>query len=136
MMFKSSVQPLCRCCGKPIKKWTRPIWVRPEPRDTPMSDRTVVGLLRSKEDCQRLTNEKVTAVRYTDYPEHLGRHAVSFNTWDGESYESEFFCSGTCAQNFGLLAAKLNRLTTRAYSEAIEERKDREWLRNQRRDKP
>ena len=112
MAFKSATQPLCRYCGKKIAKWTETVYVR---------DRSV----RSKADCEKRTNQKVVSVRYEDpgrfkrsapkdyyteaeicEAEAQGRWVDMFTTWDGESYQDEFFCNGTHAQYFGYAAAR------------------------------
>lgn len=86
-------QPFCRYCGKAIRKRTNSVtcWGGKHPSGT---------ILRSKEDCQRLSNEKVVSVSY-----HEGV-VWSFSTWDGESYVDRFFCNDDHAKRFGYAAAK------------------------------
>jgi len=131
-VFKSATRPLCRCCGKPIAMYTRLVWVneagsgRQEIANDFSRSITVDKRPTSREECQRLTNWKVTAVSYFD-PRR--RSISSFHEWDGESWKDEFFCTGTCAQEFGRLCAQhqtgpkpLCRVYTKAWHEAVQNR--------------
>jgi len=134
MRYKSDTQPLCRCCGKPIAKSTRIVWLR-RPSSTGPSNsdfsRTmeVDSFPTSREECQRLTNWQVTALSYWKSEEGEARHVTSFHEWDGESWKDEFFCTGTCAEAFARMCARhqtgerpLVRLWTQAYSDAVARR--------------
>lgn len=142
MTYASKSQPLCRCCGTPIAKSTRSIRVRKEPyvdhytierpdfsigaergakkietvTQPRFKDTLYETVLRSKADCQRYTNGTVTAVSYNN-----DRTVSHFYVWDGESYESQFFCSNVCAQGLGYLMAAEGRCT-KAYNDALGKR--------------
>lgn len=59
---------------------------------------------RSLEDCQRLTNQMVISVH--GYRDHKREEYVErFQTWDGESYQDNLFCSDGCATKYGRRAA-------------------------------
>lgn len=61
---------------------------------------------RTPEDCQRLTNHPVVAVH--GYGNNLKKHLgliSRFETWDGESYLDEVFCTEKCAALYGRRAA-------------------------------
>lgn len=124
--FKSPSQPFCVCCTKPIRKHTVTHWLRTDPAHVGHSSDFikhvyVPELPRSKEEAQRLTNGKIVAVR-------RGRDAGTisqFNTWDGESYVDQFFCTGTCARDFGYICARGGKVTKR-YNEFLEARAKKE----------
>lgn len=113
-------QPFCRCCGKPIRKRTRLVYI-----ETKASDQRYDGSFiryavvapdarpRTKADCQRLTNQQVVAVQRDDTKEFIRL----FHEWDGESYQDDLFCTGTCAQAFGRAAA-LKGFATDKYARA------------------
>jgi len=139
--FKSPAQPLCRYCGAPIGKKTRSVFVHPrgEENDRPY----FCGVLsvdpenppRSKADCQRLVNQTVVSVRYDDIwwrrdengslsaDRSFGRVVNSFATWDGESYEDQFFCSDKHAKMFGYASARSNHVTN-AYNAALSKNRE------------
>jgi hypothetical protein len=137
--FKSHEQPLCRCCGKPIRKWTTHVHIVPERTKYNSGDsswsRTVVSAtpLKTKADCQRHSNQQVVSIKYTvDYdnsypaqPIPETRRVYSFTEWDGESYDDELFCNNACAQELGRLAARNNKLQTVAYVAAIKRRREK-----------
>ena len=139
-MFKSKVQPLCRYCGKAIRKRTITVRLKPEPtgNEHPMegfSRYIFVGSTypRTKAECQRLTNHAISAVRRyqpikgvgLDWDEKTGESYIEqFTEWDGESYNDEFFCTGECAKNFGYMIASTSNTVTKAYNEAIRKRRD------------
>lgn len=120
--FKSKTQPLCRCCGKAIKKRTVAFIVDKHPPGPNVHHtnsefwRHVYSdpLPKTKADCQRLTNLEVVSLR-----KHNG-DVVHFGAWDGESYDDEFFCTGGCAQRWGYVMAELypNRVS-KSYNEAL-----------------
>lgn len=130
-LFKSAAQPLCRCCAKPIGKHTILVWVHEKPTAYHRHStwcRYVYGDLRNKADCQRHTNQQVLSISYTEdtkdgEPIPGTRRVRRFNEWDGETYTHPFFCSGSCAQAFGLLAAQHTKLMTQAYADAISTRR-------------
>lgn len=64
---------------------------------------------KTREDCQRMTNQQVVSVRGYDmrYPDR--EHEIeSFTTWDGETVEDPYFChGGRCAAAYGRRFAAL-----------------------------
>lgn len=137
MSFKSDKQPLCRFCGGKIKKVTEShsLWQnhwqkRIDPTFVP---ETKVGynnieteINRSFEECvfpktreeaQKLFNQPIISVRWCS-DKSRGIEIVS--TWDGETYEDEFFCNGNHAKMFAYAAARTN-LAMPAYNVAIKE---------------
>ena len=116
MRYRSHRQPLCRCCGNPIRKHTETV----QPKE----------VLKNKADCQRVSNYQVVSVSYRDVwsdDPDTGERVRSrgtvfcFTTWDGITYEDEFFCTGSCAQRFGRFAAKHADVCTVAYVDALRE---------------
>jgi len=63
MIFKSSEQPLCRWCGKAIRKWTSPHNV-PSPPGVNWTGYTG-SRPTSKAEAQKLTNETIVSISYT-----------------------------------------------------------------------
>jgi hypothetical protein len=125
--FKSDTQPLCRCCGKPIRKWTDNVW-----------GNEMKKAYRSKDEVQRDRNDVVTSVAYCtigdestrqyDHFKRLGakpgdRVVDRFFVWDGVSYEDEFFCSTSCASRFAYMVAHTHpEIETKAYQAANRKR--------------
>lgn len=89
--------PTCKQCGKPLEAKFQ---VHTMGRNIlPNHPRTV-------EDCQRLSNFQVVAIR--DYRVSEGPkvgYVESFDTWDGESVFDPHFCSDACAAIYGRRAA-------------------------------
>jgi hypothetical protein len=108
--FKSTVQPLCLWCHKPIPKdTTRHNVVEPAMWSQSFKDRFETAP-KTMADCQKLTNEKVVSVDYQyetdDNYDRTGRRVIHhYWTWDGETYKDQFFCNGDHAKNFGYAAA-------------------------------
>lgn len=124
-MHKSLTQPLCRCCGKPIRKWTDNHYA---------SDGHHVW--HTKAEVERASNERVVSVSYeTVPPNEIGylswalkrgaqageRIIYRYSTWDGESYMDDLFCSGTCAERFARFA--VDHVQTRRYAQALQAQK-------------
>lgn len=136
-MVATSKEPLfCRACGKPLKKWTKTVYVREKPgkhdhsvtyaRYAYVGDRPPL----TKADATRLSNLAIVSVAYGTFSgegeeiaEKLNgpngekttvrlskiiaeRAITSFQEWDGESYADDLFCTNTCAIAFGRGAAK------------------------------
>lgn len=115
-----SADPLCRQCAKSIPKATTRVWLEIKPgdyRNTSLSRHIVVDRYPTTiEECRRLTNLKVVAVR------KRGDGTIqSFFEWDGLSYVGRFFCSGDHARLFGYLAAERG-FATNTYNKAMENR--------------
>lgn len=123
MIFKSATQPLCRCCGKPIRKHTRTVYVREKLSDNEMKQdfwRYVEGVAHKKADLVKFTNYQIVSVsRLYNDKSRIG----SFGEWDRESYVDEFFCSGTCAMTFAYaVAVKYPSISCTPYFKAMAER--------------
>ena len=125
MYFKSDKQPYCRWCGKAIRKATDYHIV-----SAPF-DRSDDPVLTSQQDCQRQQNAKVVYVRYSREGDYWHNRAVQegkikpedrlvsdYRTWDGESYEDEFFCTNTCAIRFARSIARNTSYATESYRQA------------------
>ncbi len=116
----TDLPPLCRQCARPIRKDTTRVWLETKPGDfheTRFSRHIVVDRYPTTiDECRRLTNRHVTAVR-----KRTDGTIRSFFEWDGLSYADEFFCSSEHAQLFGRLAA-VRGLATKDYNEAIQRR--------------
>lgn len=133
------VQPLCRCCGKPIGKFTCKVILREKDSSRMASfDNTEYAFMRTleveklptnKAEAQKLTNCQIVALSYFPKDEDKPRRVSGFNEWDGETYVDEFFCKNECAIRFARLCAMhqtgekpLVRLFTKAHIAAIEAR--------------
>ena len=88
----------CLQCGEPLKIDTVRHFLGYELKEN--HPRTI-------EDCQRLTNELVVAVHGYDIRQDKDRWPLveRFETWDGESYDYDTFCSDQCAATYGRRAA-------------------------------
>ena len=121
MVYKSSIQPLCRYCGGKIAKYTRSKSWWPH-ADAPLS----------REEAERMVNQELVSIRYDTTPSYVEasphprknadgslteplpgntRYVRSISTWDGESYVDEFFCNGDHAKAFGYVCARDGRVT-------------------------
>lgn len=133
-MFKSSTQPLCRYCAAPIRKHAITVYVR---RSQGEHDRPYEGFsryaytaepLKSKAECQRVTNNKVLSVSWSrgstaNYePDPAKDEITSFTEWDGESYSDQFFCKGEHAKDFGYSLARSTTFAMKEYHEAMAKR--------------
>lgn len=95
-------RPRCLCCGKPLAKHTQTL----EFRVPNNSARVISGIdasPRTKAEAQRYTNLEIVSVR-------RGLETIhSVGVWDGTSYGLSgegLFCTGRCAQDYGIVAAK------------------------------
>lgn len=132
MWFKSATQPLCRTCGKKIKKRTEVVWFG---RNGPASDYGSYrpdDRPRSKAEAQRLVNQQVVSVSWRRAPDTTYGHVVgdpdfdyidSVKVWDGETYEDGLFCTLACAATMGRSAATHHNLGMPAYHAAIAQQK-------------
>lgn len=133
--FKSREQPLCRRCAARIRKVTVTVHCgQSNPGKVSTFSRSIPDKPKNRAECERLTNDRVVSLSYwpskssaaagralgNEEPE---RYVGSFSTWDGESYDSEFFCSNACAQKFGHAAARQG-FAMPAYNEAIRKSRD------------
>jgi hypothetical protein len=109
--YKSATQPHCLWCSKRIAKHTTRHNVVTPAMGNQSFDEAYASRPKTITDCQKLTNEKVVSVDYQyetdDNYERTGRRVVhSYNTWDGESYQDQYFCNGEHARWFGYAAAE------------------------------
>lgn len=115
--------PLCRHCGKPIRKKTETIFFTQ--KDKGLSYGVQVETLpQTKAEAQKYTNAQIVSVRRskkmnwaTGEKEDQGISWVS--TWDGESYVDDFFCNDDHAKRFGYVFARAG-YQTKAYAAAVE----------------
>jgi hypothetical protein len=121
MTFSSPRQIYCRCCGKKIAKLTT-LWYLKRGSERSQKaqsawwfDLTLPNDVypKTKADCQKLMNEQVVSVGYSEYPE---RHISKFTTWDGLTYVDRHFCTGECAKTWGyIMADKFPDVASNAY---------------------
>src|SRR3974390_2742532 len=133
--FKTGKQPLCRCCGKPIAKVATTVYIEKNPDFTrPLANwsrHIFSGMpVLNKADCQRHTNQTIVSLGYTsdynmDTDKHDNRRVRWFTEWDGETYKDKYFCTVSCAQSFGRLAAQHTDLHTVAYHKATQRELDK-----------
>lgn len=140
---KAKLPPLCRYCGKPIRKRTE--WIEvfktaprthtpemvygspgtpdqfkqvPTGKMTPIHvPKHVVAnpLPQTMEQAQKLVNLKVLTVRRSD--EGIDKLSV----WDGETYVDQFFCTGEHAQKYAyaMVRSEYNNAVMPAYTAAL-----------------
>lgn len=129
-MPKSAIQPLCRFCGKPIRKWTTAVQFgreadgRPGIRSQYFAQRPEYP--HSKEEAQKLVNEKIVSTRWERgyWAEKHGQPYIDQVTvWDGESYMDLYFCTGEHAKEFAYAVAARNDMAMQAYWDALAEQK-------------
>ena len=102
--------PKCAYCGKPLKPYTKNHYVIDVPLTEPQKKAGYVqGPLRSKDEAQALTNERVLAVRYNRDPKTVWW----YSTWDGQSYRDATFCSRDCGYLMGKAAVKAGYIMKR-----------------------
>lgn len=133
MAFKSSVQPLCRYCGKGIGKHTHTIWFGMG--NSHMSSDYFTyrdEKPTSKAEVQRLVNQQVVSVGWSKSWKNVDgvdvevrSHIDKATTWDGESYVDEFFCTQEHARRFGYAAAR-GGSAMKAYNDAMAIRREQE----------
>lgn len=130
MTFKSQTQPLCRYCGGKIRKWTKAVFLHiPDEHTVHKGYIDVEKLPQTKAECQQYTNAQITSVkRFKKYDAvtdtTTDRGIDQFSTWDGETYEDEFFCNGTHARDFAYMIARQTTYASRGYHEAIAPKKE------------
>lgn len=112
--FKSSVQPLCRMCGRPIRKRTESLYFGRNPELDPLPGYSSARPT-SWEEAQKHSNLQVISVKW-----HSDRSYIwGVGLWDGKSWDDEFFCTARCAVQMGYsAAAEPHRLVTEAYRKA------------------
>lgn len=113
--------PLCRYCGRTIKKRTEDVYFN--------SDRFHggFGLRRperpvTREEAQKYSNKKIIAIRFDE--DRDGRCVSRVTLWDEESFADPYFCKNGCAENFGRMMAAYNKdVSTKTYFKKLEEQK-------------
>lgn len=139
MPFKSRTQPLCRCCGKPLKKWTQ---TRRFGNDFRFGteDQANRGVFpKSKAEAQRYINDgTIVALKWhmkdgrpegeqsiSDRHENLVKDYIyDVSIWDGESYRDGFFCNNDHAMQYAYTMVQHPdmKLAMVAYLEAVKAR--------------
>ncbi len=126
--FTSTTQPLCRYCGKPIKKRTHTVFFGQgflnggERRGQYGFSDQIADKPRTKADAQRHSNYPIVSMSW-HYAYTMGSdvgirdYIDKVSVWDGISYEAEFFCTGEHAQRFAHVCARDGR-ATEAYNKA------------------
>jgi hypothetical protein len=109
MRFKSATRPLCRYCGKGIARVTTTVlfgYSEDECRRQNGGSSFWVHRTEkpeSKAAVQRLVNGSVSSIRWdSEARSYIDKATV----WDGETWESAFFCNGTHAMDFGVMVAR------------------------------
>jgi hypothetical protein len=113
MFFKSSIQPLCRFCGKPIPKRTERVYFGCAPNEVERGrgrgEQPANKTRRSATSTARSSRSSIptplidagdTSIRTVDVP----RYVRSAGVWDRETYIDEFFCKGEHAKDLALPA--------------------------------
>lgn len=111
---KLKEQPLCRNCGKPIRKETTSHY---------RSMHAGKEGWKTLADAQRQFNEKIISHKWSTDEEGKRTAIFVVHTWDGESYSDDLFCSGKCAESFGRAVARQNKLAMPKYHEAMKARR-------------
>ena len=120
MTFQSDTQPLCRYCGKPIKKHTTTVYfVKERTQYMVDSDHTryIVGAPTEWGEAQRMVNERIVAVRRDTMYQRDRAIIGQASLWDEQSYEDEFFCNGSHAKKFAYVMARAGHATV-AYDDS------------------
>lgn len=107
-------RPLCRYCGKPIRKRTRMVCFGATDSQVASSPSFVTFRAerpRSKEEAQSLFNQEIVSVRWLRGEDYGAKQAgfdyiTQASTWDGETYDDPFFCNGDHAKKFAYAAAR------------------------------
>jgi hypothetical protein len=119
LTYKSTTQPLCRCCGKPIGKHTTTQYFGGSGAVNKIAEYP-----RDKAEAQRLVNQQIVSLRYhrasegyrpQGAPDH--DYVWWVGLWDGEGYRDEFFCSDPCAVRFAYAFARAG-YACRAFTDA------------------
>jgi hypothetical protein len=113
MIFKSPTQPLCRYCGGKIAKVTESVYFTPvRPNISGLIyEQAIKAAPHSRQEAQRHVNQQIVSVRWarkdvSPDARAIGEFIERVSTWDGESYEDEFFCSAPHARRFAYVMAR------------------------------
>jgi hypothetical protein len=107
MSVKSKTRPMCRWCGRDLRKYTVTHWVVNNPSTYKSEpERYHAGPVQTSAEAKRIVNGEVTSISYFR-PDHKGG-IRTFNVWDGESYLATrgFFCTNECAMDMGAAACR------------------------------
>lgn len=124
MIYKSETQPLCRYCAKAISKRTETVFFGRNVGGTMLDAR--LEQPQSRAEAQAVLNQQVVSVHWREsVVDGAWKRAFidRVSIWDGESYDDEFFCSGSHARQFGYAAARANNAMP-VYNRAIKEQND------------
>lgn len=104
MTFRSSTQPYCRYCGKPIAKQTvtHRFGVNPQFLHSYTWSIDHAEKPATKVDVQRMCNGQI--LRFKNHPAGYVEEAT---LWDGETYKAQHFDTLRCGDAFGQMAAGL-----------------------------
>ena len=109
MIKTKGPRPMCRWCGRDLRKRTTTYWVirDPDAYKWPERHRHLQGPIQTWAEAQRSVNDGTVISVVYSRPDHVGG-LRSFNVWDGESYEASngFFCTNNCAMDMGRAAAR------------------------------
>lgn len=111
--------PLCRYCGVPLKKRTETV-IFNNGRGTWQAGSGRPERPTSKDQVQRLVNQKIVSIQYRE--DEQGRYVSQVTTWDGVTYRDQFFCKGEHAQRFAYSSLRHSpTLGTEAYHKALKQ---------------
>lgn len=106
--------PRCYYCGKPLKRSTESHY-----HGKNEHYHGFTGTYRSKAEVEaaRITNHKVMSVR----KDRTTGVVWTFNTWDGESYVDDMFCTDRCGYLMGRMGVRagLRRANRENRKEAV-----------------
>lgn len=96
--------PSCMWCGKALRKFTHTLYFVAPGSRLAMREGEIAAVVATQEEAQRHTNHQVVSAA-------RGRDGTirKIGTWDGTSfglYGEGLFCTGGCAQSYGIRAAK------------------------------
>jgi hypothetical protein len=131
------MKPHCLHCNKPLRKQTRTVWIGSiADKIKHNNEGMLIRHIYLKEgewpftihQCRRLSTWDVVGVSKSHGADEEARRRISrFHEWDGKSYDSHygFFCSNTCAAQFGRDAANAGyRIKERAAAAAPKTKQD------------
>lgn len=131
--FKSPTQPLCRFCGRPIRKWTTYYQFGPDHRSA--GDEARRGKPLSIAEAQREINsgrivhvkwKTPTQLEHSEFvPTGEPRWICEASVWDGESYADGFFDTGSCAQSYAYMVVEACGLVSKNYNAALAKRAEK-----------
>lgn len=109
------MQPLCRLCGKPIRRSVR--WLRfGEHTERRYAwENSFTEKPATKAEAARFDNGQIISIRWS----HDRAYIKQATVWNGE-YVSPYFCKDECARRFGHFALEQGfDIQTQAYFDAF-----------------